>query len=468
MLRTPFIFSTFSFVFSLSWLCCAPDFLMAQNSEVLRQYIAEGLRNNIQVQQRDLDLRQAQESVRQAKTFFYPTAQFRADYTLAAGGRRLAFPIGDIINPIYSNLNAINKQLAPGSPLYPTDVPNVNETFLPTNFHNTKVTFAYPLYNTDRRYNLEIQQSLQRSQLAQKAVAEHELTYSITVAYLQYLKAWEAEKIWLSTRQVLQELRRFNEALVRNNVATREGIATADYEISKADYEIFQLRSARTNARAYLNSLLHRDLQSAVVLDTSLLKAPPFVFDSAGLVGQAWAQRPEFSALQSGMTAAETAVRLQKAQQNRPRAFIGGETGFQGFGYHFREQGYVLAQAGLIYDLYDHGLRSSKTQQARIQAEKVRLQYDAAKEQIALQVTTAWNAYTTAQQAFQTTQAGLNAATGIFKIVNNKYRAGQALLLEYLDAQNRVTTATLQQLLAWTEVLVREAEVRKAIGQSAR
>jgi outer membrane protein TolC len=37
-------------------------------------------------------------------------------------------------------------------------------------------------------------------------------------------------------------------------------------------------------------------------------------------------------------------------------------------------------------------------------------------------------------------------------------------LLEYLDAQNRVTTARLQQVLAWSEVLLKEAALKKAAG----
>ena len=61
-------------------------------------------------------------------------------------------------------------------------------------------------------------------------------------------------------------------------------------------------------------------------------------------------------------------------------------------------------------------------------------------------------------------QSGLRAAEETFRIVNNKYRASQVLLLEFLDAQNRVTTARLQQLLAWSDVLVKEAALRKAAG----
>lgn len=85
-------------------------------------------------------------------------------------------------------------------------------------------------------------------------------------------------------------------------------------------------------------------------------------------------------------------------------------------------------------------------------------------QQIALQVSSSWNELEAAQNSFRTAQIGLRAAEETFRIVNNKYRANQVLLLEFLDAQNRVTTAKLQQLLAWSEVLVKEAALRKAAG----
>ena len=99
-----------------------------------------------------------------------------------------------------------------------------------------------------------------------------------------------------------------------------------------------------------------------------------------------------------------------------------------------------------------------------MQAESLRNQTAQVQQQIALQVTAAWNELEAAQNAFRTAQSGLRSAEETFRIVNNKYRANQVLLLEFLDAQNRVTTAQLQQVLAWSEVLVKEAALRKAAG----
>ncbi len=437
----------------------------AQRSAVLEQYIQLGLGNNLSLQQQDWQVRKAQESVRQAKALYYPALQFEANYMRAAGGRRIQFPVGNLVNPIFANLNFLNELVQPGTPDYPTDVPNVNEQFLPDDFHETKVRFAYPLFNTDLRYNRLIRDELYTSQAAQKDAYAFELRYRITSAYLNYLQAIEAEKIWQNSYRVLLELRRFNESLVQHHVATREVVATADYELSKTESEIVRLRGAQNTARAYFNYLLNRDLQSEVLIDTALMQAAGATYALEPLLAHALEQRKEFSALQAGIRAADADARRNAANLRVPDFYLGGELGFQGFGYRFNgEQAYALVRVGMTYDLFDAGLRRSRTQEARIEAERLRTQLADAQQQVALQVTEAWNAWQAAQQAYATAQSGVRAAEETYRIVNNKYRASQILLIEWLNAQNRLQVAQLQQVLAWYEVLQKEAALRYAAG----
>ncbi len=429
-------------------------------SAILDAYIQEGLRNNLVLKQQNLDIQKSMEAVRQARALFYPTLSFNASYTLAAGGRQSSLPIGDLLNPVYSTLNQITQTSA-----FP-QVENQVIQFLPNNFQETKLKFAYPLYNSDLKFNRQIKELLVQSKEAQRNAYEQQLRYEITSAYLQYLKALEAEKIWNSAQTVYIELKRFNESLVRNNVATRDIVASADYELSKVDNEIFQLKSNQNTARAYVNFLINKDLQSDVIVDTLLLKATAQVYNGPELVQQATQKRQEFAALQAGIDASNTAVKLQAANKRLPDAFIGGETGFQGFGYNWfnGNQAFVLAQVGVTYDIYDGGLQKSKIQEAKIESQKLRTQYDNTQQQIALQITQSLNDLEAARNGWRSAQNGQYSAEVAYKIIANKYKANQVLLLELLDAQNRVTTSKLQVLLAWNDVLIKEAELRKAAG----
>ena len=117
--------------------------LQAQTSVVLEDYIQIGLEKNPRTQRQRLSLQQSDLQIKQAKALAQPSLAFNANYTRAVGGRKLDFPIGDLLNPAYNALNAINPQF-----MFPT-LENQQIQFLPDNFHETKLTFAYPLYNTD-------------------------------------------------------------------------------------------------------------------------------------------------------------------------------------------------------------------------------------------------------------------------------------------------------------------------------
>ncbi len=89
---------------------------------VLDQYIQIGLQNNLQLQQEGYGITQQQLKVAEAKANRLPVVTFEPNYLLAAGGRRLEFPVGDLFNPAYGALNELTQQNT-----FPTDLENVDE-----------------------------------------------------------------------------------------------------------------------------------------------------------------------------------------------------------------------------------------------------------------------------------------------------------------------------------------------------
>jgi outer membrane protein len=58
---------------------------------------------------KEFKLQSAEYALKEAKALYYPTASFGTQYTLAAGGRNIEFPIGDLLNPVYNTLNDITQ-----------------------------------------------------------------------------------------------------------------------------------------------------------------------------------------------------------------------------------------------------------------------------------------------------------------------------------------------------------------------
>ena len=453
-----------------SWVVLLPTFLAAQSlpplpavtpqSAILDGYIREGLANSLSLRQESLDISRVTESINQARSLFYPRVAFNPTYSLAAGGRRLEFPVGDLLNPAYRTLNQLT-----GSDRFPTNIPNVNQQLTPNNFHDTKITVQYTLFNTDIQYNYLIQKELLSAQEARKRVIENELRYSMATAYFQYLQSLDAVRIIENARLVLTELARLNEKLVSNNVATKEVVTSARYEISKVDQQLAAAGKNRETAHAYFNFLINRDLSAPVAVDSSLTKIMPEAPESlADLQQTALHGRQELAQLGSSLRAAQTAVRLNQANVTIPNVYVGGNTGFQGFGYTFRNQAYAVAQVGMQWDLFRGYEKRSKIQQAKIQTDALQTRLQDGQRQIQLQVLQAYYDLDAANESLAATQSGILNADATFRVIDSKYRNGQALLIEFLRYQNDRLTAQLQHSLARMDVLVKRAALDRAVA----
>ncbi|MBA4851763.1 TolC family protein [Emticicia sp. BO119] len=436
-------------------LTLCPIFAFSQvSSPVLESYIQEGLKNNLALQQETFEIAKAQENVKLAKANFSPKITFAPTYTVAAGGRRLSFPVGDLLNPVYSTLNALTH-----SSVFP-QVENVNELLAPNNFHDTKFSFQYPVYNTDIRYNLLIQRDLLSAQEAKKRIVENEVRYNITIAYLQYLQTLEAQKIFSASRLVLSDFVKLNEKLVNNNVATKDVVYSAEYEVSKLDQQVAVMDKNRYTAQAYLNFLMNRDFATEIVADTIFLDANIQV-NIADTREQSIANRQEINQLKANIQASQSAIKLQEMSSLRPQVFIGGNTGFQGKGYTFKDQAYVVGQIGLTWDVFHGHEKRVKIQQAKIQKNQLETKLEEVQKQIQLQVSQAYFELEAAQKTLPTAKDGTIKAEKYFKVVDSRYRNGQAILVEYLRAQNEVITAKLQESLAKYDILLKKAMLDK-------
>lgn len=425
-------------------------------STVLEVYIQEGLKQNLGLKQERLEIEKSVENINQAKANFMPKVTFNPTYSLAAGGRKLDFPIGDLLNPVYSTLNQLTK-----TNNFP-QVENVNQQLAPNNFHDTKLSFQYPIFNTDIRYNLLIQRDLLSAQEAKKRVLENEIRYAITTAYLQYLQTLEAQKIYQVSRSLLTDFVKFNEKLVSNNVATKDVVYSAEYEVSKLDQQVATLEKNRQSVQVFLNYLMNRDFSTEIIADTNLVNG--YIGFPTSLIQakeDALKNRQEISQISTNIKVSENAVKLQQMNAIRPQFFVGGNMGFQGFGYTFKNQAYAIGQLGLSWDIYHGYEKKSKIQQAKIQKNILDTKLEEVKQQIQLQVSQAYFELEAAKKSLVTAQDGTKKAEKYFKIVESRYRNGQSIMIEYLRASDDIITARLQESIAKYDILVKQAALDK-------
>ena len=90
---------------SVAGLLILVSVMTVKAQTALDNYIKEGLAHNIILQQRTISLRQAEQGLQIAKSYFLPSVTVLGDYTNGKGGRSIQLPIGDLLNPVYASLN---------------------------------------------------------------------------------------------------------------------------------------------------------------------------------------------------------------------------------------------------------------------------------------------------------------------------------------------------------------------------
>ena len=431
--------------------------LFAQ-SRILDRYLEIGLQNNLELLQEANKVARQRAALRAAKGNFLPQISLDANYTRADGGRTIEFPVGDLLNPVYQTLNQLT-----GSQQFPQNLPNESIQFLPDDYQETKLRILQPLFNTDIYFNYRAQRDLVDLQTARLEVFKRNLRKEIEVAYYRLLQAEMADKIYRQSRVVLQELLRMNRKLVSAQTATKDVVSRSEYELSKIEQQLANSRKNIELARSYFNFLLNRPLTEAVELDTLTgISEAEQTADSA--LRNALTMRAELAMAKAGINLAGNQIKLAKGGF-LPTAFVAAEAGYQGFQYQFDDtQKYWLVRVGLSWNLFNGMKTRAALQKGKIEHRNANLGYQHLEQQIALEVRKAYYGLEAAKAALTAAEKGVTAANDAFRIIKRKYEAGQALLIEFLEAQTNATTAKLQREVARYNVMIEQANYRNAIG----
>src|SRR5258706_5248435 len=428
-------------------------------SPVLEAYIQQGLKNNLQLQQEQLNYERSMENLTQAKALFLPHISANSSYQFADGGRKITIPVGDLMNPVYSTLDQLT-----GTNNFP-QIGNSTTNFLANNFQDSKVRVIQPLFNPEIYFNYKAQKELITVQQAQKKAYENKLKYEITSAYFQYLQSDEALNILKNTHSLLRELLKINQSLVANAKATKDVVLNTEYELNKVEQQIADNEKNDQVAHAYFNFLLNREMSSPIEKDSALATSINESQEISSLTNTALQQRQELQQLQNGLRANQQLISLSKGSAFLPKINVVGDVGYQGFYYKFNsDQRYWLVQFGLTWDVFKGGEKRARTQLARIDYQVTENKIVQLKKQIELQVIQSHYELESAKKAYKASQSGVKSAEKSFQIIRAKYNEGQAILLEYLDAQNKYTTAQLTNSINQYELLRKSAALQKTIN----
>lgn len=425
--------------------------LWAQN---LDDYIRMGIDSNQVLQQRTIMLEKAMLSLKIANGMFVPSIGLIGNYTTGDGGRSIALPVGDLLNPVYATLNQLTS-----SDQFP-QIENVNQNFFPKNFYDVRVRTSMPLINTDLVYNKKIQLQQRMLQEFEVAIYKRELVKNIKVAYYNYLSALEAKGIYESAMSRALESKRVNESLLTNGKGLPAYVLRAESEIENIKAQLTEAEQLVKNGKLYFNFLLNRDSEADINADFDPVKA---VNLTAGTQPSETSvrEREELLQLQSAVELNSTVLKMKQAfWMPKLSGFV--DLGAQAENLKYNsDANYYLIGLQLDMPLFAGFTNRYRIQQAKLDVRNTELNYGLITNQLKMSTKVARNAVSSAYQNYLSAQKQYEASLSYQKLIDRGYKEGVSTFIESIDARNQLTTTQLLLNINRYKVLIAEANLER-------
>jgi len=434
------------------FLCFCLQAAPLQAQQILETYIQEGLANNLVLKEKNASLEQSLLALKDAKSFFLPSMDFGASYTLAEGGRTIAFPVGDLLNPVYATLNKLTS-----SSSFP-QIENVSEQLLPNNFYDTRFRTTLPILNTDIKYQNQIRKEQVNWSSYQVEIYRATLIQDIRVAYFNFCAAHSSIEILKNTLQLVTQNLKDTRSLVENGKGLPAAVLRAESELEQVKSMLLEAENKTVNAAQYLNFLVNRPLEQSVSFEAIPLDLSQVDLLLAENIHE---QNPEIRAMQSMESIQQT---LLKSGKNYwvPKISTYTDLGSQGFDWSFDSQSrYLMGGLSLSVPVFQGGRNQNQIQKNIIGLESIQRQKELVNQKLNLSLQIQKNEVKTLLAGLQSAEKKLLAATAYLKLIDSRFKEGSQSLLEFIDARNQFTQAALQKTIS-------EYKLQMALAQLER
>ncbi|MFC2098865.1 TolC family protein [Bacteroidota bacterium] len=421
----------------------------------LEDYIEMGLQNNLALKQKEVNYQKSLQVLRQARSYFYPDISVNMRYSAAQGGRLIEFPVGTMLNPVYQTLN-----LLLGQDQFP-DIENMNFAFYRPTEHETKLSLVQPIIDPKIHYNSKIKRELSYAIKADADAYQRQLVADIKTAYFNYLKTLRLIELLENTKGLLDENVRVNEKLFENDKITIDYVHRSRAELSKLAQQAALAKKNNQVATAYFNFLLNRSFDQPIPADADYDSIPELL-TLGNLTDQAVENREELEMLRSYSRVADNYLSMN--QMGRiPSLYAAVDYGFQGKQYEFNSrQDYMFASLVLRWDIFHGFQKKAQVGEARIEQEMRTTMLRETEQQIRLQALEAHFDLMASAESIIAAEEELLSSKNAFRVVDRKYKEGQASLIEYIDSRTSMTQAEERLIISKYDYHIKYAELERA------
>ena len=326
------------------------------------------------------------------------------------------------------------------------------------------VTASYPIY-TSGKAEAEIGSSelgLKAAELSTERSREN-LKLDVIKAYYDALEARRTVDVRQETVDKYQDHYTNVSQLYAAGSKARIDVIRSSVELSNAAQNLIKAQNSYEVNLATLRNYLNVDRSEPLNL-TSDFSYDQFNIDMDACIDYAYRNRKDLLIDLYKYQQAENDIKAAKADFGPSVTLSAGPSWSHTFKPSTSSDSDITAGATLSWNFWDNGLTRAKVQQAEASHDKAKLTLTKDQEDIDLSLRQAYYNMREAEKRLNSTGDAVKQAEEDYFIAREKYRAGEGLMLDIIDAQEALSTARLNYISAEYDYARYKATVENAMG----
>ena len=326
---------------------------------------------------------------------------------------------------------------APGLPRFPTTGRHDNDLSATFDNYVAGVSAYQYLLDFGRAHGFVAQRSAEAdAERARLKLVELDIVYQVSKAYFDLLAAKEIVKVYETA--VAQRAEHLHGAEVKQRAGLKPEIDAymAQSELARAKLNLVDAQNAAATAKAALDNAMGLG-QDAPDYRQVTAPSPPRTLEPLDVyVGRAFGQRPDLEVLEDEARA--TGARITEYRSDYWPT-IGATAGYSVRGQTTTPANNLDAGVLISWPLFNGFLTDHEIGEARLQQDALRHDIEDLRQQIVLQVKSAYLDSQASRQRIERANRAQAASQAELDLETKRYEAGLGNILELIDAQRRFT-----------------------------
>ena len=293
--------------------------------------------------------------------------------------------------------------------------------------------------------------------------AREDLRYEVTAAYWDAVEASKKIEVQRDTVNKYDAHLKNVTVLYDAGAQAKIDVLRSSVELSNARQELVRAENTYAVSLATLRNLLNIDRTEELTLTTEVAYQP---FDTSvdNCISYAYRNRLDLAVARAKLRRCELAVERARAGK-RPSVNLTLGTGVTSqFQPRHDTSTDVSASVGVSWNIFDSGVTRGAIEEVEAERDIALLNVKKEEESIDLNLRKAYLNMREAEQRFTSTGDAVRQAREDYHIANERYRAGEGILLDIIDAQTALATAQTNAISARYDYARYRAQVENLMG----